>query len=63
MDVAWTTESGGRRGGRQNDGHLDRTTVEDEALLDHHIEEVLGTVGDAVRLRESDAELEGQRPD
>jgi hypothetical protein len=34
--------------------------VEDDALLDHHIEEMLGTFSVAVRTRES-RDAEGQR--
>jgi hypothetical protein len=60
-DLTWTTESASRSGGRQHDGHRERPAGEDEALLDHHIEEMLGTFGDAVHIRESGDEAENER--
>jgi hypothetical protein len=35
--------------------------LEDEALLDHHIEEMLGTFSDAARKREPRVDAEGQQ--
>ncbi len=54
-DLAWTTEPARRNGGRQHGRPAERPVVEDDALLDHHIEEMLGMVSDAVRTRESRA--------
>jgi hypothetical protein len=46
-------ESGlGGRGRRQN-GEPEPPAVEDERFLDHHIEEILGTLGGAARRHES----------
>ena len=55
--MTWTTDQALRSGGRQFDGHHKRPAEEDDAFLDHHIEEVLGTFSDAARGRTSvDAE-------
>jgi hypothetical protein len=50
-DLGWTTEPILRSGRRQHDGEPERPVVEDDAFLDHHVEEMLGTFSDAVRLR------------
>ncbi|HUA71175.1 MAG TPA: hypothetical protein VMA96_08845 [Solirubrobacteraceae bacterium] len=39
----------------------ERPAEEDDALLDHHIEEVLGTFSDAARVRKPGADSEGQQ--
>jgi hypothetical protein len=55
--LAWATEPASRNGGRHDDGRPERALVEDDALLDHHIEGMLRTLSDAVRVRDSgDAE-------
>lgn len=58
--MAWTTGQAPRSGGRQQDGHPERPTIEDEAFLDHHIEETLLTMSDTVRLRASG--VDGEEP-
>ena len=52
-----------RNRGRQENGPPVRPTMEDERLLDHHIEEVLGAFNDAAGLAESGPEAEGPRRD
>lgn len=49
-----TTGSALRSEGRQDNAYPERPAIEDDALLDHHIEEMLGTFNDAARMRESD---------
>jgi hypothetical protein len=58
--LAWTRQPAARSGGRQQDGHPERPAIEDEAFLDHHIEETLRTMSDTVRLRASDVDGEEQ---
>jgi hypothetical protein len=59
-DLAWRTEPVLRSGAQQHDGEPERQVVENDAFLDHHIEEMLGTFSDAVRMPGS-GDTEGQR--
>ena len=56
----WKTERGPGSRGTQN-GQPEQPATEDDRVLDHHIEEVLGTFTDAARMRESAANAEKQR--
>jgi hypothetical protein len=57
------TEPGsGSRDGQHN-GRRGRTAAEEDRLLDHHIEELLGFFGDAVPTRESGQDPARQRLD
>jgi hypothetical protein len=58
--LAWTTRPVSRSGGQQPDGHPERPAMDDEAFLDHHIEETLRTMSDTVRLPASDVDGEEQ---
>jgi hypothetical protein len=58
--LAWTTQPAARSGGRQQAGHPERPAMDDEALLDHHIEEMLRTMSDTARPRASDVDREEQ---
>jgi hypothetical protein len=58
--LAWTTPPASRSGGQQHDGHPERPATEDDAFLDHHIEETLQTLSDTARLRGSD--VDGEEP-
>ncbi len=57
--MAWETEPGASGRGRQHDGEPEPLTVEDERFLDHHLEEVLGTLSQAARTRESGLDADG----
>jgi hypothetical protein len=59
-DLACETESGAGSRGRQQDGDLEPRTVEDERFLDHHIEEILGTLSHTARTRESDLDVRSE---
>jgi len=48
-DLAWSQKRSCVVVGPQHDGAAERPPVEDDAFLDHHIEEMLGTFSDAVR--------------
>ena len=49
--------------GRQESGESVRPTTEDERLLDHHIEGVLGAFGDTAGLADSSPKGDGRRRD
>jgi hypothetical protein len=51
--LGWEVEPGAGSRGRQQNGEPEPPTVEDERFLDHHIEEVLGTLSRTARTRES----------
>jgi hypothetical protein len=52
--LTWDTERGARDRAAHRDGHQPEQRAEDEdRLLDHHIEEILGTLSDASRETES----------
>jgi hypothetical protein len=50
--LAWETEPGAGSRGRQQNGEPELPAVEEERFLDHHIEEILGTLSHAARTRE-----------
>jgi len=56
----WKTEPGPGSRATQNGP---QRAVEDDRLLDHHIEEILGTFTDAARMRESAPNAEQERRD
>jgi hypothetical protein len=56
----WKPEPGSGGRGRPN-GQPERAAVEDDRLLDHHIEEILGAFGDLARIRETTPD-EGRPP-
>jgi hypothetical protein len=56
-------EPGAGTRGRQHNGEPEPPAVEDERFLDHHIEEILGTLSHAVRTRESGLDADRQPPD
>jgi hypothetical protein len=58
--LTWTTDPGSRGDGRRNGGHPERPAVEEDVLLDHHIEEMLGTFAGPVGVREREVEAEGR---
>ena len=58
--MAWETEPDAASRGRQNDAEPEPPAVEDERFLDHHIEEILGTMSPAARARESDLDADRQ---
>ena len=60
VELVWNTEPGSRARKGQN-GRPEGIGVEDDRLLDHHIEEVLGTFRDATRVRETDPDPGEQR--
>jgi hypothetical protein len=62
VELVWKTEPGPGSRARQN-GQSEQKTVEDGRLLDHHIEELLGTFRDAARMRESAPNGEQERSD
>lgn len=51
--------SDGRR--RLPPGQTERWAVEDDRLLDHHIEEILASLSDAARMHERDPDV-GEHP-
>jgi hypothetical protein len=51
--LAWEKEPGSGDHGRHRNGQLKQSSAEDERLLDHHIEEILGTLIAAKATRES----------
>ena len=59
--MAWETEPGAGSRGRQDNGAPESPAEEDERFLDHHIEEVLGTLSHAARTRESGLDA-GRQP-
>jgi hypothetical protein len=42
----------------QDNVELEQSTADDDGLLDHHIEEILGALADAARKREVDPDAE-----
>ena len=58
----WKTEPGPGSRARQN-GQSEQPAVEDDRLLDHHIEEILGTFTAVARMRESAPNAEEHRRD
>ena len=50
--MAWETEPGAGSRGRQHNVEPAPPTVEDTRFLDHHIEEILGTLSHAARTGE-----------
>ena len=62
VELVWKTEPGPGSRARQN-GQSEQPAVEDDRLLDHHIEEKLGTFTDAARTRESASNAEQERRD
>jgi hypothetical protein len=59
--VASDTEPAADSGGRQRDGQFVHAVVEDERLLDHHIEEILGAISDLAARRESGLDAGSQQ--
>ena len=51
--MAWETEPSAGSRGRQQNAEPGPPAVEDQRFLDHHIEEILGTLSHAARTRES----------
>ena len=62
VELVWKAEPGPRSRARRN-GQSEQPAVEDDRLLDHHIEEILGTFTDAARTRESASNAEQERRD
>ena len=62
VELVWKTEPGPGSRARQN-GRPEQPAVEDDRLLDHHIDEILGTFTAAARMRESAPNAEEQRRD
>jgi hypothetical protein len=60
LDVAWEPEPGVGSSRRQHNAEPEPPPVEDERFLDHHIEEMLGTLSHAARTRESGLDADGQ---
>jgi len=56
-------EPGLRNRGQEQQGQPDRPVLEDERLVDHHIEEVLGALRDAAGPPETDPPAPAQRLD
>lgn len=61
--MAWETEPGATGRERQHDREPEPPTVEDERFLDHHIEEVLGTLSQAALTRQSGLDADGDPRD
>lgn len=59
--MAWETEPGAGRPGRQHTGEPEPPAEEEERFLDHHIEQMLGTLSHAARTRESGLDA-GRQP-
>ena len=62
-EIVSMDEPGLRNRSQQANGRPDRPAMEDERLLDHHIEEVLGALQDAAGLPESGSETHESQPD
>jgi hypothetical protein len=62
VEFVWKTEPGPDNRARHN-GQSEQPSVEDDRLLDHHIEEILGTLTAAARMRESTSNAEEQPVD
>jgi hypothetical protein len=58
--LAWETKPGAGSRARQHHGEPEPPAVEDERFLDHHIEEVLGTLSLVAWTRESGLDAETQ---
>jgi hypothetical protein len=58
--LAWETEPGAGSRGRQDNGEPEPAAVEDERFLDHHIEEILGTLSHATWMRENGLDADRQ---
>ena len=61
--MACETEPGTRSRGRQHNDEPEPPAVEDERFLDHHIEEILGTLRHATRARENGLDGDSQLVD
>jgi hypothetical protein len=62
VELVWKREPGPDNRARQ-DGQSEHPAVEDDRLLDHHIEEVLGTFTAVARMRGSAPNAEEHRRD
>jgi hypothetical protein len=62
VELVWKAEPGPRSRASQN-GQSEQPAVEDDRLLDHHIEEILGTFTAAARMRDSNPDPGEQRRD
>jgi hypothetical protein len=63
VDFVWKTDADSGSRGRQQNGQSESPIIEDERLLDHHIEEMLGAFRDAAGTREAGPPAVEQRPD
>lgn len=61
--MAWETEPSAGSRGRQQNGEPEPPAVEDQRFLDHHIEEILGTLSRAGRTRDSGLDADRQSLD
>ena len=61
--MASRRESGAGSHGRERDRQRKQPDVDDDRLLDHHIEETLESFKDAARVREDGPEAGDQQPD
>jgi hypothetical protein len=62
VELVWKAEPGPGRRATQN-GQPEEPATENDRLLDHHIEEILGTFTAAARMRESNPNAEEQPHD